>query len=308
VTHEALLEAVREACPRGLWSQGVTLAREGAVTRERGDGGEIVLRVAARGTAIAPTVVLYPGDGEWDCDCGGRFDACAHVAAAVIAVSQDQLDAAPAAELRYRFERARGRLALRRTVLAPGQPERDLLSSLMSIASGRARAPAMTGLRPTQADLEIDRMLNGAARSVIATELAGPLLSALAGCDRIALDGQPVAASGEPILPRGALTDHADGVRLAVVADPVVDEIAGDGVALCRGVLHPLGHTQVAGASARPAGAGRRFRSSATTPPRSWASSSPRCCPRFAATWRSRCAAGACPAPRAWPARASSST
>jgi superfamily II DNA or RNA helicase len=248
VSHEALLEAVREACPRGLWSQGVTLAREGAVTRERGDGGEIVLRVAARGTAIAPTVVLYPGDGEWDCDCGGRAGACAHVAAAVIAISQDQLDAAPAAELRYRFERARGRLALRRTVLTPGQPERDLLSSLMSIASGRARAPAMTGLRPTQADLEIDRMLNGAARSVIATELAGPLLSALAGCDRITLDGQPVAASGEPILPRGALTDHADGVRLAVVADPVVDEIAGDGVALCRGVLHPLGHTQVAGA------------------------------------------------------------
>jgi len=256
VSHERLLEAVREACPRGLWSQGVTLARERAVRRERGDGGEIVLRVAARGAPIAPTVVLYPDDGEWDCDCGGRTDACAHVAAAVIALSQDQLDAGGGPELFYRLERAPrapagtgdGALTLRRTVVAPGWPEQDLPSSLMSVASGRARFPAVVALRPTQSDLEIDRMLGGAARSIVAAEAAGPLLTALAGCERITLDGQPVTASGEPILPRGSVTDRGEGVRLAVVADPVIDDIAGDGVALARGVLHPLGHTQVAGA------------------------------------------------------------
>jgi superfamily II DNA or RNA helicase len=246
VSHERLLEAVREACPRGLWSQGVTLAREGAVTREGGDGGEIVLRVTARGKAIPPTVVLYPDDGEWDCDCGGRAGACAHVAAAVIALTQDQLDAGDAAELRYRFARGERGLILRRTVLAGGA-EADLSTSLMAVASGRARDVA-AGLRLTQSDLEIDRLLTGATRSVIAGDMAGTLLSALAGCQRITLDGQSVGASGEPVLPRGAVTDRGEGVRLAVVADPVVDEVPGDGVGLCRGVLHPLGHTQVAGA------------------------------------------------------------
>ncbi|HWM85938.1 MAG TPA: DEAD/DEAH box helicase, partial [Kofleriaceae bacterium] len=73
------------------------------------------------------------------------------------------------------------------------------------------------------------------------------LLSALAGCERITLDGAPVTASGEPVMPRGLLSDRADGVRLAVAADPMVDEIVSDRIALCHGVLHPLGHTQVAG-------------------------------------------------------------
>ncbi len=223
------------------------MAREGAVTRESGDGGEIVLRVAARGKAIAPTVVLYPDDGEWDCDCGGRAGACAHVAAAVIALTQDQLDAGGVAELRYRFARGERGLVLRRTVLATGAPERELPTSLMAVASGRARDVA-AGLRPTQADLEVDRLLTGAPRSVIAGEMADTLLSALAGCDRITLDGQPVGASGERVLPRGAVTDRGDGVRLAVMADPAVDEVPGDGVGLCHGVLHPLGHTLVAGA------------------------------------------------------------
>jgi hypothetical protein len=39
-----LLEAVREACPRGLWSQGVKLARDSAVKREPSSDGEIVVR------------------------------------------------------------------------------------------------------------------------------------------------------------------------------------------------------------------------------------------------------------------------
>src|SRR5262245_26046673 len=185
--------------------------------------------------AVAPTVVLYPEDGEWDCDCRSRFDACAHVAAAVIALSQEQLDPGTGAELRYRFEREGGGLRLRRTVAMPGAAEAELPSSLMSIAAGRVRGPG-ADVRPTQSDLEIDRLLGGAASSRISGELAAPLLAALAGGERITLDGEPVAASGEPVLPRGSLTDRAGGVRLAVVADPTVDEVVSDRIALCRGV------------------------------------------------------------------------
>jgi superfamily II DNA or RNA helicase len=240
VSHERLLEAVREACPRGLWSKGVTLARE------RTQGGELVLRVASPGTAIAPTVVLYPDDGEWDCDCGARVDACAHVAAAVIALSQGELDPGSAAELVYRFERG-DRLLLRRVVVASGS-EVELATSLFTIASGRARDSG-GDLRPTQADLEVERLLGPGrtGRAVVNGELAGPLLAGLAGCERVTLDGRPVSVSSEPILPRGSLTDRGEGVRLAVVADPAVDEIVADRIALCRGVLHLLGHTQVAG-------------------------------------------------------------
>jgi hypothetical protein len=55
---EGLLVAVREVCPRGLWAQGVKIARDGAVTREPGGAGELVLRVPAPGRAVAHTVVL----------------------------------------------------------------------------------------------------------------------------------------------------------------------------------------------------------------------------------------------------------
>ena len=46
---EALLASIRKRCKPGLWSQGVTLARAGAVTVESPAAEEIVLRVRAPG-------------------------------------------------------------------------------------------------------------------------------------------------------------------------------------------------------------------------------------------------------------------
>ena len=242
----ALLEAVREACPRGLWSQGVKLAREGAVRREPGSSEtEVVLRVAAPGMAVAATVVLYPGAGEWECDCDGRFDACAHVAAAVIALAQP--DAAPieaAATLTYHLEREGGRLFLRRAVARPDGTEAALPASLFSIAAGRVAAH---GLVPSQTDLEIERMVGTPARVAIEPERLAPLLAALSGSAAVRLDGAPVTASGDPVQPRGLVTSRGEGVRLAVVADPSVTDIPADGLARCGDVLHPLAHTSVAG-------------------------------------------------------------
>src|SRR4051812_48147164 len=84
----SLLEAVRKACPPGLYTQGVNLARDGAVVVEEESPSEMTLRIRAPGTAVAPTVVLYLKEDEWGCDCGGKFDPCQHVAAAAIFVSQ----------------------------------------------------------------------------------------------------------------------------------------------------------------------------------------------------------------------------
>src|SRR6185503_2738377 len=100
-----LLAAVRKACLPGLWSQGVKLAREGAVFGREARGEAIVARVKSPGAAVAPTVTLYPEDEEWTCDCEGKVDPCAHVAAAAIAATQgpgaEEAAPRPAARVRY---------------------------------------------------------------------------------------------------------------------------------------------------------------------------------------------------------------
>ena len=68
---QPLLEATRKASLSAVWSQGVKLARENAVTRASRAPGELTLRVRSPGFAIAPTVTLYVDELEWSCDCGG---------------------------------------------------------------------------------------------------------------------------------------------------------------------------------------------------------------------------------------------
>src|SRR5688500_2502567 len=97
----AFLASVRKNTRPGIWSQGVTLSRAAAVAIESRSDDEIVLRVKVTGRAVAATVVLYPGEREWDCDCGSRMSPCEHVAAAAITLgSHDASDAValPAAE------------------------------------------------------------------------------------------------------------------------------------------------------------------------------------------------------------------
>src|SRR5262245_40545172 len=87
---QKLLSAIRKACPPALWAQGDNLARGDAVLLERATSDEIVVRVNAPEWSVPPTVVLYTETTEWACDCGGTTDACAHVAAAVLAITAAQ--------------------------------------------------------------------------------------------------------------------------------------------------------------------------------------------------------------------------
>src|SRR5947209_8694175 len=86
VPPKKLADIIRRAARPGTWSAAVKLARDEAVLLESQSEEEIVARVRAPGRAVAPTVVLYPGEREWDCDCGGRVSPCEHVAAAAIAL------------------------------------------------------------------------------------------------------------------------------------------------------------------------------------------------------------------------------
>ena len=97
-TAKKLAERVRRSAKPGTWSVAVKLARAEAVQVESSDDDEIVARVRSPGRAVAPTVVLYPGEVEWDCDCGGRMSPCEHVAAASIVLLQGPGEATPPEE------------------------------------------------------------------------------------------------------------------------------------------------------------------------------------------------------------------
>lgn len=250
---QRFLETVRKATLPAIWSQGVKLAREDAVRRASADGGEITLRVRAPGHAVAPTVTLYVEDGEWSCDCGGKVDPCAHVAAAAIAAAQGgagaaELAAAPEekpARLVYRLARKDRRLALARVVVHPdGREER--LATALSSELARGKLPA--GLTPTHEDVKIDRILGATTREHLPLERIRDILDALSAGAEVTLDGASVRPSGELVLPRAVVEDGPDGALvLRVERDPSVTEVVAMGVARCGDALRALGETQTTG-------------------------------------------------------------
>ena len=55
---QALFEAIRRACNANAWSRGVELVRADAVTGDRADDEEIVLKVTAQESLVSRTVTL----------------------------------------------------------------------------------------------------------------------------------------------------------------------------------------------------------------------------------------------------------
>jgi superfamily II DNA or RNA helicase len=243
---KALLDAVKAECPSALWTKGVALARAQAVSGDDHDDNEWTFRVRIPGKSAAPLVVLYPGDTEWDCDCGSRFDPCEHVAACVAAVLQSPdaestlFDGAGAhAGISYELRRSdEGVVVERYASDAGGKPQR-LEQSIAELSSnGRGQAT----LAPSQDDLAIDRLLGRSPDKPVSPERAPSLLRALVGVSELRLDGKPVHASSEPLYPRGRVTDAADGaVRLTIEPEPAVSETVAPGVLRSGDKLHPFG-------------------------------------------------------------------
>ena len=249
-----LLDVVRKACLPGLWAQGVKLAREGAVFGQEDRGDSIVVRVKTAAQVVAPTVMLYPGDEEWTCDCDGKSDPCAHVAAAAIAIAQSLVQAggdlpgpAPAAapaHIRYRLRRKGGGLALERSIVHPDGAEEPLKGSLAGQAGRGGKGGA---LHPTHEDQSVDRLVGARQHGYYPADREPELFAALAGSADVRLDDEKVAVSTEPIRPRGVLRDHQDGAALVVDRDPRVTEVVAAGVARCGGTLHLLGEVDLTG-------------------------------------------------------------
>jgi superfamily II DNA or RNA helicase len=254
----ALLEAIRKAALPGIWSQGVKLARAGAVGSVSSRANETTVRVRAPGLTIAPTVTLYSGDIEWTCDCDGRVDPCAHVAAAVIACEQSQAPAAPGDQppgAGSQADRARPRLVYRlgtrdraltltcAIVHADGRDEP--LSGGLTSELARGRLPAE--LTPTHENLLVDRIMSAHTRGVVPLPRIGEVLEALSSAE-LTLAGTRVRSSGERVTPRAVVEDEPSGeLVLKIERDPRVSDVVAMGVVRLEDVLHPIGEAETTG-------------------------------------------------------------
>ncbi|MBK7861144.1 MAG: DEAD/DEAH box helicase [Archangiaceae bacterium] len=231
---QALHDAIREESKPGLWSQGVKLARGGAVALESKTASELVLRVKSPARPVPYTVVVYPQDLAWECNCDGRVDPCEHVCAAAIALQTQDVTTAEQrwSHVIYRFSRVPGGLALSRTL------ENE---EVVSLAALMAKPELKAKLQVEQHDLAVDRLLARPRRGAVPQDLMLSLLTALTGARRVLLDGAPVVVSAEPLVPRATIEDHGDQVSVTLALEP--HEWLGGGAVLRGDTLQPLGES-----------------------------------------------------------------
>ncbi|MCK6550580.1 DEAD/DEAH box helicase [Myxococcota bacterium] len=256
---DALATAIKKACPPRAWSRGVILAREDAVAGRAESDEEITLSVRVAERPVPLSVVLYPETGEWDCDCAAPVDCCAHVAAAIIALTQakqagDELPARKTESVRltYRFRRAAAtgpsarqaaKLVLER--LKPGAD-----GALEVVTSGLTRLANATidgkRLELTEGDLRLDPLLPNGTVDVTEPEQVVLLLGEL-GESPVLLDDVPVKVSREKLLPRARVEGGRDSLSFSIVASPRIEEILSNGLGRAGDTLHPLGELGLAG-------------------------------------------------------------
>jgi len=246
-----LFDKVREEASRSAWSRGVELARTDAVYAERKDADALCVRVRPSAGVIHPSVILYPADAEWECDCATVEDPCEHVAAAAIALRRARAEGrslgGPSAvndgRIQYRFTTSKQGISLERVVCHRGS-ERVIETTLTALASGRVDGPPVS---PGQLDLAVERALGPRLRGVLPRGVLRSLLRPLARCDEVQLDEHPVRTSSEPVGIRARIVDHPRGFEIRIERDPPVDRELPDGFALCGDTLRVLGPSHLTG-------------------------------------------------------------
>jgi hypothetical protein len=243
---QALFEEIRENCSATIWSRGVELSRAGAVITEVANDEEIILKVATRQGMAYATVTLWPADEDWSCDCKSTDAACAHVAAAAIALRQAKRQGAAPPQPRlapgkigYRLKREDQAIVLDRVVVR-GETTQPLTHSLEAISSGRVEGPAVM---IAQSDLAVEHVLGRRQNGLIPREMMPRLLGALAQCHDVHLDDQPVQTSSKDVRPYACVEDRGDGFALFIERDPSIREVFKNGVVLCGDTLRPVGQS-----------------------------------------------------------------
>ncbi|HEY5944582.1 MAG TPA: SNF2-related protein, partial [Kofleriaceae bacterium] len=242
----SLREAVKAEATERTWSQGVTLAREQRVTGRARLGDEVELEVRVPGRPTPFEVVLDLANEEWQCDCPSKEPVCSHVVAAVLATEQAAgslpTSTKAGAPIRYLLSPDPGGVRVER-VLVRGDNDEPLPGPLMSlVANGKA-----SGIATVEADLLIDQLL-GIRAVPVSGEKLDRLLEVLADARDVRWRGDPVTTSGEPVLPVAIVEDIPDGVRVRIVRDPIVREVAGVGIVRTTdNMLRPIGAVDLSG-------------------------------------------------------------
>lgn len=248
---QSLMQAIREACSPRTWSRGVELARAGAVVGEEDEGDEIALRVSTKGGLVSPQVVLFPEDDDWTCECNAKEDACAHVAAAVIALQQARkagksmpgdgggggAGTKTPGHIGYRLDGRSGKLQLFR-VIVTDEGENRLDGSLASIALGKAKGPRFVA---SEADLEFEKKLGTFAGGVIPRPVMKKVLSALKGVRDITLDGEPIEVGSSTSGMAVRVTQSGDGFLIRLEQDKEINEIYDNGAVRKGRVVSAVG-------------------------------------------------------------------
>lgn len=244
---------VREASGPKVWSKAVSIARGDAVrlvaTPAMLGNDAFAYLVKEDGLAVSRRVEIFPGDGDWSCDCLGVDNPCAHVAAAVIThkksppspdlvLAASTVDAA-GGRLSYVFSKKSGYLELQRWVHGLGAAPILLEKSLLAIASGRVQGPKILA---EASDLEIDRLLTQtSALPQLTVANVAAVLSVLASYDDLLLAGAPVRTSKQAFALVVEFKDQGPGVVAKGYADPWLKETFANGCGLLLepGKEHP---------------------------------------------------------------------
>ncbi len=236
---DELFETIRENATKEVWSRGVELARQDAVSGDRRTAEEIVLRVLERARSVSTLVTLWPKDADWTKDCSCKIDPCHHVTAALIALkrAQEAGEELPFAKtaggtLAYTFHRHEGALHFERYVLR-GEERKQL-----TVPLGQAQRSQEFAISPTADDQTIETALGAERRGRIGVGGMQKLLPALMSVE-VMLDGEKISIRKDPLGISIEIRDEGLGIRVIGKKDPRILETFHNGVVRTAEGLHP---------------------------------------------------------------------
>ncbi|MCK9522006.1 MAG: DEAD/DEAH box helicase [Proteobacteria bacterium] len=256
-----LQKNIRKKCGVQAWTQGERLVQAGRVELLSSSAEQMEFAVHTVVSRIAPTVVLYLEDEDWECDCPASSDTCAHVVAAAIAAgtplasrvasNDGQPDGSDAKQrlphMEYRLQIVPKGVALQRVVVSPSG-ERQLLK--VPLARGLEKNVFPLGFRPLRTDLAVDLAVGRVLHPTAPLPRAAidALFENLAAGAAVFLNDAPVRMASEVLCPLVSLENHGDeDVVLRVLPNPEVEKVVAPGVVLCSGHLHRAGETGLSG-------------------------------------------------------------
>jgi superfamily II DNA or RNA helicase len=253
---EDYLRAVRDGCTPAQWSRAVEAARSGKVhalrVREAGGAepnsptGEFDFRVETRPGQPAHKVTLEPDAEDWDCDCTARTEACEHVAAAAITLSESRkrgetmpTETRSSAHVGYRLVSRRGPLSVRR-VLVTEAGEVSLPGALAKLERSRPKdVPAFT---IDKADKAFETRFGPAIKATIPPKLMAEVLDHLSRVHDLQLDERPIEIGKPSPGLRLRVSETNSGDFLArIEQDPEINELFENGAFRRARTLHAVG-------------------------------------------------------------------